>query len=116
MMRQFHILIDVKLNRRLAKRCKPQTIDTCKTILSPERWTDRSFDLGFTDLPPSLSADHRQFLTGLVEGYPDGSLMSCPHLAAMPAIRWKLTNLERLRRTNPDKFALQADELKKRFR
>jgi hypothetical protein len=28
----------------------------------------------------------------------------------------QLTNLERLRHTNPDKFALQADELKKCFR
>lgn len=69
----------------------------------------------FADLPASLSTDHRQFLTGLVEGKPDWSLLACEHLAAMPAIRWKLTNLERLHRSNPDKFALQADELKKRF-
>lgn len=70
----------------------------------------------FADLPASLSADHRQFLLGLAERAPDWSLMSCPHLAAMPAIRWKLANLKRLQRTNPDKFALQADELGKRFR
>ena len=70
----------------------------------------------FAELPASLSRDHRKFLTALVEGEPEWSLMSCEHLAEMPAIRWKLTNLERLSHTNPDKFALQADELKKRFR
>ena len=70
----------------------------------------------FANLPASLSGDQHEFLTGLVEGNPDWSLMACKHLAAMPAIRWKLTNLERLQRTNPDKFALQAAELKKRLR
>jgi hypothetical protein len=70
----------------------------------------------FANLPASLSDDQHEFLTGLVEGNPDWSLMACEHLAAMPAIRWKLTNLERLQRTNPDKFALQTTELKKRFR
>lgn len=69
----------------------------------------------FADLPARLSDDHHEFLMGLVAGEPDWSLMSCEHLAAMPAIRWKLANLERLGRTNPDKFALQAEELRKRL-
>lgn len=69
----------------------------------------------FAELPACLSSEHQRFLTGLVAGKPDWSLMSCEHLAAMPAIRWKLANLERLRRSNPDKFALQAEELRKRL-
>jgi hypothetical protein len=48
----------------------------------------------FAELPASLSGDHHRFLTGLVEGHPDCSLMSCEHLAAMPAIRWKSANPE----------------------
>lgn len=69
----------------------------------------------FTELPASLTEDHRSFLASLVEAEPDWSLMACKHLAAMPAIRWKLTNLERLQQSNPEKFAAQATELKKRW-
>lgn len=69
----------------------------------------------FSELPSKLTENQRSFLMGLVEGDPDWDLMSCGHLAAMPAIRWKLSNLERLSRSNPDKFALQATELKERF-
>ena len=69
----------------------------------------------FTELPACLTEQHRSFLASLVKAEPDWSLMTCEHLAAMPAIRWKLTNLERLRRTNPEKFAAQASELEKRW-
>jgi hypothetical protein len=51
----------------------------------------------------------------LAEAQPDWSLMSCPHLAEMPALRWKLSNLEHLRSSNSNKFAQQSSELKKRF-
>jgi hypothetical protein len=70
--------------------------------------------MGRSVINPYNGTPHR-YLTGLVEGHPDWSLMSCEHLAAMPAIRWKVAKLERLGRTNPDKFALQAEELKRRF-
>jgi hypothetical protein len=36
-------------------------------------------------------------------------------LAELPAIRWKLRNLARLKKSNPRKFAQQADELRVRF-
>ena len=58
---------------------------------------------------------NRAFLLGLVKCEPDWSLMSCPHLRDMPAIRWKLTNLERLRGTNAAKFSQQQDELLRRL-
>ena len=69
----------------------------------------------FTELPTKLSDDQRSFLMGLVEAKPDWSLMSCGHLSGMPAVRWKLANLERLRSANPTKFAQQSRELGKRF-
>ncbi|MBP7948914.1 MAG: nucleotidyl transferase AbiEii/AbiGii toxin family protein [Verrucomicrobiales bacterium] len=69
----------------------------------------------FTELPSRLSDKQRSFLTGLVEAKPDWSLMSCAHLAEMPAVRWKLANLERLSRANPAKFAQQSGELRERF-
>lgn len=62
-----------------------------------------------------MNGNQRSFLMSLAEAQPDWSLMSCPHLAEMPALRWKLANLERLRGTNFAKFAQQSSELKKRF-
>jgi hypothetical protein len=41
--------------------------------------------------------------------------MKCPHLQKLPAIQWKLQNLARLKKTNPTKFAQQAEELRTRF-
>lgn len=65
----------------------------------------------FAELPAALSDHQRAFLSGLVKGEPDWSLMSCAHLRDMPAIRWKLENLARLKRSSPEKFARQATEL-----
>ena len=63
------------------------------------------------ELPELLSDNHRLFLAGLVRGEPDWQLMQCPHLEQMPAIRWKLENLSRLKRNNPAKFIRQAQAL-----
>jgi hypothetical protein len=41
--------------------------------------------------------------------------MACPHLKDMPAIRWKLENLAKLKKSNAKKFAAQTDELLARF-
>jgi hypothetical protein len=67
------------------------------------------------ELPSALTANHRQFLLGLVTGEPEWRLMKCVHLAELPAIRWKLQNLARLKKANPRKFAQQAEELRVRF-
>jgi len=70
----------------------------------------------FAELPSALTENHREFLLGLVRCEPDWSLMSCPHLQNMPAIRWKLTNLQRLREVNTTKFAAQQTELRHRLK
>jgi hypothetical protein len=67
------------------------------------------------ELPVALTANHRAFLLGLLAGEPDWKLMKCPHLSQLPAIRWKLQNLARLKESNPDKFAQQTGELRARF-
>jgi hypothetical protein len=50
-----------------------------------------------------------------VSNAPDWSLLNIPHLKDMPAIRWKLGNLERLQRDNKIKFAEQSAALRDRF-
>ncbi len=66
----------------------------------------------FVQNMPRLSVD---ILISLVSGEPDWQLMKCPHLQKMSAIQWKLQNLARLKKSNPAKFAQQADELRTRF-
>ena len=67
-------------------------------------------------LPKALTGNHRNFLSGLVHGQPDWSLMQCPHLEDLPAVQWKLENLAKLQRSNPAKFNRQANELERRLR
>jgi hypothetical protein len=66
-------------------------------------------------LPAALTPSHRQFLLGLVAGEPDWNLMRCAHLSELPAIRWKLLNLAKLKKANPRKFAQQLKELRSRL-
>ena len=63
------------------------------------------------DVLAGLEARHREFMLGLVRGEPDWSLMTCKHLSELPALRWKLQNVEKLKSTNPKKFDLQYKEL-----
>jgi predicted nucleotidyltransferase component of viral defense system len=63
------------------------------------------------ELQSGLDANERRFLLALVANQPDWSLLGIPHLAELPAIRWKLHNLEQLQKTNERKFVEQADTL-----
>ena len=63
------------------------------------------------ELPRRLTAEHKQFLHGLVRAEPDWSLVRCAHAAQLPALRWKLTNLEAFRKRRPADFAAQAEAL-----
>jgi len=67
------------------------------------------------ELSAALTESQKSFLLSLAVGEPDWNLISCIHLAELPAIRWKLENLARLKKLNSTKFQLQADELRKRF-
>jgi predicted nucleotidyltransferase component of viral defense system len=63
------------------------------------------------ELQQGLSADERRFLLSLVSAEPEWALLDVPHLEQLPGLRWKLQNLERLRKTNARKFAEQSDTL-----
>ena len=64
------------------------------------------------ELPAALTDAQRRFLFSLANAEPEWSLMSCSHLSELPALRWKLQNLAKLKKTNPRKLQQQADELK----
>jgi hypothetical protein len=67
------------------------------------------------DLAASLTEAHKRFLLGLVAGAPPWDAMKFSHLADLPAVRWKLQNLARLKKSNPARFQMQTDELQRLF-
>lgn len=66
-------------------------------------------------LPRQLSTRQSEFLLTLVRGEPRWELLPFRQLPELPAVRWKLQNLERLRSKDKRKFAIQHDELKSRL-
>jgi predicted nucleotidyltransferase component of viral defense system len=67
------------------------------------------------ELPAMLTVNHRRFLLGLVAGEPEWHIMKCAHLAELPAIRWKLQNPAKLKKTNSQKFTQQIEALRERL-
>ena len=63
------------------------------------------------ELPQRLTTAQKQFLRGLVRAEPNWSLLQCQHAAQLPALRWKLNNLETFRKRRPENFAAQAAAL-----
>lgn len=68
-----------------------------------------------SDLPKMLTDKQRQFLVGLANAEPDWDLLKCPHAAELPALRWKLSNLQTFRKSRPADFQKQAKELESRL-
>jgi len=62
----------------------------------------------FQELPKGLTAAHRTFLLSLVQRQPQWDCLPFPQLRELPAIRWKLLNLGKLR---GQKLAEQSEQL-----
>lgn len=63
------------------------------------------------DLQHGLDPAERKFLLSLVAAEPDWTLLDLPHLEHLPAIRWKLQNLETLKKADPGRFEQQFETL-----
>lgn len=68
-----------------------------------------------SDLPKALTDSHKAFLLSLVKLEPDWPLMPFANLSELPALKFKLANLAKLKAANPKKFALQHSELEERI-
>jgi hypothetical protein len=68
-----------------------------------------------TELPQRLTGAQRQFLAGLARAQPDWTLLQCPHAADLPALRWKLANLQTFSKRRPREFEQQARALETRL-
>lgn len=77
--------------------------------------------LGLTQTRQQLHADIRQRLTGDIAAFllalhdaePNFDLIGLSDAAQLPAIRWKLLNLEKLKHNDPKKHAEQRDQLQR---
>ena len=67
------------------------------------------------DIRERLMGDVATFLLSLHDAEPDFDLIGLPDAAALPAVRWKLVNLERLKKANSDKHTAQRDALERLF-
>jgi predicted nucleotidyltransferase component of viral defense system len=72
-----------------------------------ERTQQRLID----ELPRALTSTHREFLLSLVRAEPRWELMPFRNLAELPAMQWKLLNLQKLRSRNPARFKEQYEAL-----
>lgn len=72
-------------------------------------------ELLFETLPRSLTNSHKSFLLSLVRGDPQWGLMPFEHLQELPALKWKIHNLDKLKKSNRPRFDQQYDFLSKRF-
>ena len=68
------------------------------------------------DIRERLTCDIPAFLLSLHDATPAFELIGLPEAARLPAVRWKLMNLEKLKRDNPGKHAAQREELERLFR
>ncbi len=64
-----------------------------------------------TDLLARLDDDAMRFLLSLHDGKPDFEAIGLPQAADLPAVRWKMLNLEKLKAQNPEKHAEQRREI-----
>lgn len=67
------------------------------------------------DIRSRLDDTTRQFLLSLHEGEPDFAAIGLPQAQALPAVRWKLLNLNKLKDENPAKHDAQRAELANLF-
>ena len=67
------------------------------------------------ELPRALTVAHKDFLLSLVQGCPDWRKLACGHVGDLPALKWKLQNLAKLKAKDRDRFDFQYAELARLF-
>ncbi len=70
----------------------------------------------YADIRSRLEGRIAAFLLSLHDAEPDFGLIGLPEAAKLPAVRWKLLNLEKLRQANPRKHDAQRTALENLFR
>jgi predicted nucleotidyltransferase component of viral defense system len=66
-------------------------------------------------IPELISEKDRDFLISFVEGSPEWELCDIKALKDLPAVKWRLLNIERLKKENMEKHNKMIEELKTLF-
>jgi hypothetical protein len=69
----------------------------------------------FQELPAYLDTTEREFLLSMKRRKPDWSLLELSGIENLPAIRWKLMNLDKLAKSNPGKYQKMVKALELRI-
>ncbi|TCL65752.1 nucleotidyl transferase AbiEii/AbiGii toxin family protein [Rhizobium sp. BK251] len=67
------------------------------------------------DIQAHLDDRARTFLLSLHAGDPNFEIIGLPHALALPAVRWKILNLQKLKNDNPVKHTEQREEIERLF-
>ena len=67
------------------------------------------------DIKSRLKDEVANFLLSLHDAAPDFGLIGLPDAGGLPAVRWKLINLEKLKQADPEKHAVQRRALENLF-
>ena len=65
------------------------------------------------DIQSRMNEGAKRFLRTLHDGAPDFDAIDRPQAAELPAVRWKLINVHKLKANDPKKHATQGEELEK---
>ena len=78
---------------------------------------DRHPNIVSSDLSRTVAVDGVTVVVNIyrLEGDPQWALLGVAHAWQLPGVRWKLHNLDQLKRTNPMKFSEQHARLVERF-
>ena len=88
-------------------------LDTARLLTQVAPIVMESGVFAVADLQRMLETNERQFLLSLVKATPEWELLDIAHLKQLPALRWKLTNLDKLAKSSPKKFTEQANALER---
>ena len=69
----------------------------------------------FAELPPALDEAERKFLRSIHRLDPEWNLLGIPGVEFLPAVQWKLVNLQKLKEVNPGKFDEMLTALEQRL-
>lgn len=64
----------------------------------------------------ALTEQDKAFLLSFKDGEPDWTLQAAPDFPRLPAVQWKLSNIRKLKQSNPAKHAAMLDALAARLR
>lgn len=109
--RPLHELIDpnmIAIDQAFAQEFEGMTVEhiPLETLLATRERLVR-------DLQSRLAGAPGDFLVSIHDANPKFELIGLPQAAALPAIRWKLLNLERLKTRDPKKHAAQREALER---